>query len=336
LFDDESPSAREMRAADKTAVLNSIRVSFGPQNALVGGLDGIRLQALRLREMRASTGNQRIPMPVVRTIAEMGVGKTIGAETLEAMHRPQDLEDKRRPVIIATLDTTGLQVSVPQAILLALGKSNWNHATKPSIAWERAFKAMRDHDVQLVIFDEMNRASRRPSMGAVIGGDLMDMLIFGEAAVAFLGTEDANKVFNRVPALKDRMKSPVVMKALDWYDEEERESFLDFLANMDEAMKAHGIVTKKAGLADHVGAESNGGKRSGRSEAEKDTAKLLWEVCRGRLRPLCLLLEEAVRLIHYHNGSLVLTHEVLAQAVENHSIENEIISYNPFLGERPE
>jgi hypothetical protein len=67
-----------------------------------------------------------------------------------------------------------------------------------------------------------------------------------------------------------------------------------------------------------------------------ETAELLWEVCRGRLRPLCLLLEEAVSLIHYDNEQLILTREVLAQAVENHSIENEIIDYNPFKGERPQ
>ena len=333
MSDEEAPSVRAARAGRATAIFSSIRVAHGPQNALIGAFDGLRMQALEIRELRSATG-RRIPMPVIRTIAKLGVGKTIGAEALEAMHRPTDPEDTRRPVLIATLDTTGMQISIPQAILFALGKRNWNHATKPSIAWERAFKALREHDVQLVIFDEMNRASRRPSLGEVIGGDLMDMLLIGEAAVAFLGTEDANKVFNRVPALKDRLKSPVVMKALDWYERDEKSAFINFLTNMDEAMLAHGIVTRKAGLADYV---ANSKKKAGEpGDGDKDTAKLLWEVCRGRLRPLCLLLEEAVRLIHYDNERLVITHEVLGQAVENHSIENEVISYNPFKGERPD
>jgi Bacterial TniB protein len=333
MTDDEAPSIRGARAARAIAIFKSIRVSYGPQNALVGGFDLARMQALEIRKRRSVTG-QVIPMPVLRTIAELGVGKTIGAQVLEAMHRPADPEDTRRPVLIATLDTTGLQISIPQAILFALGKKNWNYASKPSVAWDRAYRALREHDVQLVIFDEMNRASRRPSMGEVIGGDLMDMLSIGAAAVAFLGTSDANKVFNRVPALKDRMESPVVMKALDWHERDERAAFIDFLREMDEAMLAHGIVTSKAGLADHVIADR---KKAEKADGhEKDTANLLWEVCRGRLRPLCLLLEEAVRLIHYDNERLVITHEILAQAVENHSIENEVISYNPFRGERPE
>lgn len=335
MADKEEPSVCTARAAVATADFNVIRVGYGPQNAFVGGMEGIRLQAVEIRSARIKTG-LKIPMPVVRTIAELGVGETIGAERLEAMHIPTDPADGRRPVIIATLDTTGTQISVPQAILKALGKRNWNHAAKPAIAWERAHRALRDHDVQLIVFDEMNRAARRPSMGEVIGGDLMDMLLEGDAAIAFLGTNEANKVFNRVPALKDRMKSPVILKPLEWYDDDEKAIFVEFLKMMDEAMADRGLVSKKAGLDDYVdhGTE-RGSQGSGIDNGGKDTAKLLWEVCRGRLRPLCLLFEEGIRLIHYDNEHLVLTHEVLAQAVENHSIENGIIAYNPFLEEKP-
>ncbi len=335
MADQDPPSVCTARAAVATADFNAIRVEHGPQNALVEGLEGFRLQAVEIRAARAKTG-LNIPMPVVRTIAELGVGKTIGAQRLQAMHVPTDPADVRRPVIIATLDTTGMQISVPQAILKALGKRNWNHATKPAIAWDRAHRALRDHDVQLVVFDEMNRAARRPSMGAVIGGDLMDMLSEGDAAIAFLGTTEANKVFNRVPALADRMKSPVVLKPLEWYDADEKAIFVAFLKMMDEAMADRGLVCEKAGLDDYVDPKAGEDSQAGQNPSgSKDTARLLWEVCRGRLRPLCLLLEEGIRLIHYDNERLVLTHEVLAQAVENHSIENGIISYNPFLGEKP-
>lgn len=347
----EAPSFANARAAAATAKFIAIRIEHDPQEALISGLDGLRLQAVALRAERAATGEE-LPMPVACTIAELGVGKTIGAQRLERMHRPTDPDDIRRPVIIATLDTTGQPVSVPQSILIALKKKNPTHASKPSTAWERAHKALREHDVELVIFDETNRAARRPTMGGVIGGDLMDMVNVGEAAVAFLGTTEAKKVFNRVPALKDRMKSPVVMKPLEWYDDEERSIFVEFLENMDQAMLDRGLVTELAGLGDYVGktldqaypfGERQGGDLSGHSSGDhgdasvdtKDTSKLLWEVCRGRLRPLCLLLEEAVRLIHFDNDGLVVTHDVLAQAVENHSRENEIISYNPFLGENP-
>lgn len=358
----EDPSVANARAATATARFSVIRTDHGPQNALISGLDGFRLQAVALREQRAETG-ESLPMPVACTIAELGVGKTIGAQRLERMHRPTDPDDIRRPVIIATLDTTGQQISIPQSILIALKKKNATHAIKPAIAWERAHRALREHDVQLVIFDEMNRAARRPTMGAVIGGDLMDMLVVGEAAVAFLGTTEAKKVFNRVPALKDRMKSPVVMKPLEWYDAEERAIFVEFLEQMDEAMQERGIVTAQAGLADYIGKHLDQLPPAGEADCDetyrhgianhdgdgddvdqddddevvetKDTARLLWEICRGRLRPLCLLLEEAVRLIHFDNEELVITHDVLAQAVENHSRENEIISYNPFLGENP-
>lgn len=352
---EDAPSVRNARAAAAAARFSAIRIPHGPQNALVAGLDGLRLEVLETRKQRAETG-LKLPMPVCSTIAELGVGKTIGAERLEKRHMPIDPDDLRRPVIIATLDTTGQQISIPQAILVALKKRNATHASKPALAWERARKALLEHDVQLIVFDEMNRAARRPTMGEVIGGDLMDLLRDGEAGIAFLGTTEAKKVLNRVPALKDRMKSPVVMKPLEWYDHDERADFVGFLDELDEAMLDRGLVTAKAGLADYIGDEidregheqdvfddnlgDDDDRRSGEVDAAadadgKDTAKLLWEVCRGRLRPLCLLIDEAVRLIHYDNEELVITHEVLAQAVENHSRENEIVSYNPFMGENP-
>jgi hypothetical protein len=318
--DFEDPSTAADRASDATTLFSTIRADYGPQNALVTGLDTVRMKAVKLRAERVAK-RLPLPMPVVATIAELGVGKTIGAETLAALRNPTDPADRRRPVLLATIDGSGLQISVPQAILKALGKPNWSHATKPAQAWERALKALRDHEVEIVIFDEINRAARRPTMAAAIGTDIMDMLVTAEVAVAFLGTKEADTMFNRVPALKDRLKAPVVMKALDWCDDGqggEREVFIDFLDAMDGQMMALGLIRNKAGLA------------------ERKTADMLWQVCRGRLRPLCELLEEAVYLIHLTNGELVLTNEILAQACENHSIENGHVSYNPFNGETPE
>ena len=154
---------------------------------------------------------------------------------------------------------------------------------------------------------------------ANVEGAMNAVLVKGDAAVAFLGTEEANKVFDRCPALKDRLKSPVVMKALDWLVDDEKATFIDFLEKMDAELKEHGLTRAPSGL----GAEA--------------MAKPLWDVCRGRLRPLCLLLEEAVTALHRANdGTVCLTPEILAQAVEDHSIPNGVVNYNPFTEEKPE
>lgn len=314
----ELPSERSARVADVAGEFSTIRVSYGPQNLLVTCLDEARLGALSIRAKRQATG-KRIPMPVLRTIAEMGVGKTWAGEKLVERCTPTDLEDRRRPVLLVTLDTDGKQTSLPKGILKELGKRGWNHGNDPAGLWQRAIEAMREFDVQIVIFDEMNRAARRPTIGPVIGGDLADLLVKGDAAVAFLGTEEANKVFDRCPALKDRLKSPVVMKALDWLVDDEKATFIDFLEKMDSELKEHGLTRAPSGLG---------------TEA---MAKPLWDVCRGRLRPLCLLLEEAVTALHRANdGTVCLTPEILAQAVEDHSIPNGVVNYNPFTEEKPE
>ncbi len=313
-----SPAERSARVGDAAGRFATVRVSYGPQNLLVGSLDEGRLTALSIREQRASTG-KRIPMPVMRTIAELGVGKTWAAEKLVERCAPTDPLDKRRPVLLVELDTSGKQISLPRGILKELGKRGWNVGTDPELLWVRAIDAMREFGVEIVIFDEINRAARRPSIGPVIGGDIMDLLVKGDVAVAFLGTKEANTVFNRCPPLKDRMKAPVVMKPLDWLLDDDRETFIDFLGKMDAALVDEKLTDAVSGLTD------------------ERIAKPLWDVCRGRLRPLCLLLEEAVTAIHRDggDGAKLLTTEVLAQAVEDLSIPAEVVDYNPFTEEKP-
>ncbi len=311
-----SPGERSARVGDAAGRFATIRVSYGPQNLLVGSLDEGRLTALSIRGQRASTG-KRIPMPVMRTIAELGVGKTWAAEKLVERCAPTDPGDVRRPVLLIELDTSGKQISLPRGILKGLGKRGWNIGTDAELLWVRAIDAMREFGVEIVIFDEINRAARRPSIGPVIGGDIMDLLVKGDVAVAFLGTSEANTVFNRCPPLKDRMKAPVVMKPLDWLDDD-KVTFVDFLRKMDAELKEKGLTDSLSGLDDET------------------VAKPLWDVCRGRLRPLCLLLEEAVTAIHRDaGGAKILSTEVLAQAVEDHSIPAEIVNYNPFTEKKP-
>lgn len=313
----ERPSERSARVGDIAGEFASIRVSYPPQNQLVAALDEARHTAVAIRERRAETG-KRIPMNVMRTIAQIGVGKTWGAEKLQDLCNPTDPDDRSRPVLLVTLDTSGKQQSLPRGILKELGRRGWNHGNDPEVLWTRAIEAMTEDGVELLIIDEINRVARRPSIGPVIGGDIMDLLVRGDVGVAFMGTEEALTVFNRCPPLKDRMKAPVVMKALDWLIPDEKATFTGFLGRMDEALVERGLTTAPAGLADDA------------------IAKPLWEVCRGRLRPLCLLLEEAVTALHRESGGPgALTALILAQAVEDHSIPNEVVAYNPFTEEMP-
>lgn len=131
----ERPSERSARVADSFGKFSGIRVSYGPQNELIAALDETRMTALKIREQRQLT-RRALPMPVMRTIAEMGVGKTWAAEKLEELHRDADPAHWRKPVLIAPLDTSGSQASVPSAILVALGVRAPEHG-KPPCGGER-------------------------------------------------------------------------------------------------------------------------------------------------------------------------------------------------------
>lgn len=301
----ERPSERSQRVAKARVAFDTIELPYPRQDELVAALDELRLTGLEMRGQ---------PHSGLRLIAETGSGKTRGAHRFRryveasGAYPPDD-----RPVVIATLDSSGTTRSVPSSILKALQEPRPNVGTD-RILWERAIDALTHANTELLIMDEFNRAARRPTISGAIAMDLRDLMDAGVVPIAFLGTEDAKDLFSRSPDLSGRLDAPVTMEPLDWLVEEDRDIFTDFLRDLDEAMVERDILKRSSGLA------------------ERDLAQILCEAANGNIRQICRIVRTAMAAV-VRRQDLAITRADLETAVDEWSIPNHHLNYNPFRGE---
>jgi hypothetical protein len=298
----ERPSERSRRVAEARAKFRAIRLPYPRQDELVAALDELRLTG-QLSKGQTQGG--------VRLIADTGSGKTVGAERFKAYVEAADEHALgSQPVVIATVDGSGTTRSIPASILKAMGVPRPEHGAEP-VLWMRAFDALERYETQLLIIDEFNRAARRPTMSSAIATALRDVMDRGIVPMAFLATEEARDVFKRSPDLAGRLDAPVTMDPLDWLVEEDRELFLGFVGGLDRELVDRGILRLSSGFA------------------EEPLARLLCEASNGNLRQLCRVIETALAAV-VRRDDLAIGSEDLADAVDDWSIANHCIAYNPF------
>jgi len=299
---DEAPSEITARVAKARAAFKAIRLDHPAQIDLVAALDELRMTGL------ASPGT---PMGGIQVLAAWGTGKSTAAAMfktyVEGLSAPAE---GRKPVVIATLDTTGTAKSVPMSILAALGSPRPDVGSEPRL-WFRAKADLRDSAVEMLILDEIDRATRRPMMSAHIAGSLRDLADEGIVPVAYLGTEAARSLFRNCADLDERLDAPVTLNPLDLLLEEDLEIFTVLVRGFDERMVADGILRRKSGLDD------------------KTTVRLLGEASSGILRRLARIIETAMIAVVRRNGAAIEPAD-LADAVDAWAIPKGHIAYNPF------
>lgn len=298
----ERPSDRSRRVAQARSKFREICLPYPRQDELVAALDELRLTG-QLTKGRPQGG--------VRLIAETGSGKTIGAERFKSYaENAEEHAPRSKPVVIATIDGSGTTRSIPASILKAMEIPRPEQGTEP-ILWMRAIDALHRSETQLLIIDEFNRAARRPTMSSAIATALRDLMDRGVAPIAFLATEEARDLFKRNPDLAGRLDAPVTMNPLDWLVEEDREIFTDFLAGLDDEMVERGILRLSSNLA------------------EPGLARLLCEASSGNIRQISHIVETAMAAVVRRDDDAIYRDD-LSMAVDEWSIPNQCLSYNPF------
>ncbi|WP_426266028.1 TniB family NTP-binding protein [Sphingomonas sp. LHG3443-2] len=298
----ERPSDRSRRVAEARAKFRAIRLPYPRQDELVAALDELRLTG-QLSKGQTQGG--------VRLIADTGSGKTVGAERFKAyVEAAGEHTPGSQPVVIATVDGSGTTRSIPASILKAMGVPRPEHGAEP-VLWMRAFDALERHETQLLIIDEFNRAARRPTMSSAIATALRDVMDRGIVPMAFLATEEARDVFRRSPDLAGRLDAPVTMDPLDWLVEEDRDLFESFVSGLDDQLVELRILRTSSGFA------------------IPKTAQTLCEASNGNIRQLCRIIETALAAVVRRDDPAIGIDD-LADAVEDWSIANHCISYNPF------
>jgi len=301
---EHKPSAHNERVAEAIGRFDGIRVRYERQDAAISALDLIR---------RTGLHNPGQPKRGAYLVAPFGAGKTVMLELLrDFVDESSGPMPGQCPVLLVEIDTAGTTDSVPTAILASLGEPKAT-AGREGVRWIRATEALRRHGVQLLVFDEFNRAARRHtvagSFATAIRQHVMDA---GVCPVAFVGSEDARTALKMAPGLRQRLGAPIKMDPIDWADEEvDRAIYLEFLDALDAAIVDADILPNISGLA------------------RRSTAEKLWLASRGSIRELCSIIREAL-VEAVGRGSDRIERVDLEYATDGYAIENRFISVNPF------
>lgn len=298
----ERPSETNDRIARALAEFDDLRVDYRPQVDAVAALDRIRLSA-RYRAAGRPCGGAML-------VAPFGTGKTCAVEMLVA-HAQNKAEPGTTPVLAVQVSVLGTTDSVPTSILHAM------RVPRPEVGnekarWHRAVDELCRAKVELVVFDEFDRAYRRATMSAPIVRSIREWIMDASvAAVAFVGCEAAQTVLRLAPETVDRLDDEIDLSPLDWIVEEDREILLGFLERVDRELVSRRLLRSASGL--------------GRNEV----AEALCEATNGRIRTIMKVLRHAMT-VAIERGSLTIEQDDLHLGADLHCVRKGYCSINPF------
>ena len=289
--------------AQRRLAVRSIHVDYAPQMELEDALDEALESAPLLRDAE-------LPQPAVHLLADSFSGKSAAArQWIAKVLARGDQVPGTTPVAYGHIDTDGTIGSVATDILKALGEKRPDALT-PDKRWDRARQAIRAHGLKVLVFDEFQRAGRRPTISPAIAGKILDIMDSGDCAVAFIGKKDAVNVFKSCQDLMNRLDTPVHIPRLMWTTDQE--DFTKFADAFDQALVDARITKVKSGLAD------------------PDTAQRLLEASNGLIGQFSRIVETAVVMMT-RDGADAITRQDLRDAVQEWSIGNGRIGHNPFV-----
>ena len=297
-----SVAERALLVGSAQAKFDTIRVDYPPQTGAMAVLDEVRIAGLHRAPGSVCGG--------AMMVAPHGAGKTEAVRGLRRILEQRADEDEV-PLLHVYIDTAGTTDSVPTSILHALGAPR-PEAGSEKTRWPRATSEIINRRVQLIVFDEFNRAARRPSMSAPIATIIRQKIMdSGLAPVVFVGSENAASVLAQVPELRERLDDSADLRPMDWHLEGDRSLFIDFVTDVDRAMVELGIVACVAGLG------------------EKTLARPLWQASEGRLRRVIKIVRHAMSSA-LRDGRQHINRDDLADAVDDYAIANGFCAHNPF------
>lgn len=298
----ERASERAARIGAARAAFDRILIDYPPMTAAIEFIEELRV-ATTLREEGAPCGGGLLNAPT-------GSGKTVTMKLAAAL-AAESAPEGTVPILYAQMPTAGTTDSIPSAILAALGHARPDMGKTPA-RWLRAVAEMRERGVEVLVFDEFNRASRRHTMSRPIVTEIREQIMdAGVASVVFVGTEEAAVVLGSCEELLERLEGEIDLSPLDWAEPDDRQLFVQFVADVDEALVENGVLSRPSELA------------------ALDTAEPLCEISGGRLRPLMRVLRLAMTSAVRRHGTRIEL-EDLQQATDEYAVRFKLIDRNPF------
>lgn len=236
-----------------------------------------------------------------------GCGKSTTAKQYARLMQRQ-ANPGAKPVLHATIGTTGSAKGLHAAIMGALGDGFANAGNETSLR-ARTMRMLQSNGVELLILDEAHHAGRSGFRGDITA-EIKLMLDMGVVPVVLLGTEEARPIIASSKELAGRLMSPCNLDALDWADEDDRSLWIGLLKALDRRMVKENVISKPIGLD------------------EEELAERLNEVANGIIGQLMRIMVEAVKIATYDERCDIVVSD-LAEAVDNWSIEHGFAADNP-------
>lgn len=285
------------------AKFDAIRVDYPPQTSAMAILDEARIAGL-YRSPGSAGGGAMI-------VAPHGSGKSEAVKGLSRILE-QNAKKGQVPLLHVEIDTAGTTDSVPSSILEALGDSR-PEAGSERTRWPRALAEVQAKGVELIVFDEFNRAARRPTMSGPIATAIRKKFVDAATApIAIVGSENAETVLSQVPELRERLDDSADLTPMNWNSEGDQQLFLSFVGDLDRAMVDIGLVACETGLA------------------KEEFAYPLWEASDGRVRRIAKIVRHAMSTA-LRDGRQFIDRQDLVVAVDSYVIGNGFYTHNPFL-----
>ncbi|WP_334186048.1 TniB family NTP-binding protein [Novosphingobium sp.] len=223
------------------AAFNAIRIPFAPQDAVVDSLE-ILQAAARHRQPGIGCGGAML-------IAPYGSGKTVAVQTFRD-RVANGGEPDTTPVLLVETSEIATVESLPTSILAALGAPQPASGSEKS-RWARAITMMTRKKVEVVVFDEFNRASRRPTMSKPMARAIRERIMdAGVAEVVFCGSDEAKVVLRSCPDVLQRLDDHIDLEPLDPLLEDDLSILADFLEELDTTLVAKGLLRGRSSLDD--------------------------------------------------------------------------------------
>lgn len=239
----------------------------------------------------------------------------------EEMNTPEQLGQRRIPVLHVTLHAEVTRKGLAQDILIALQRFGYEtgamKGSEPEL-WERVYRYLRAGGVQLLVLDEIHHVKTTTgAMARSVGECIKHALLEGPCPIVLSGIHTAELPFKANEQLQQRAIPSIELRPFRSDIPSDLDLFMEFLA-------AYLLRLENSGICKNATAVIEG-----------DGPACILEVSAGVLGAACRLLKEAVVTMTL-KGRDDLCREDLIKATDDAFVRSGLHDRNPFVsGLRP-
>jgi hypothetical protein len=310
-----SPLAHETGNMDEVLSLDMNEVLTDAEKAF----DGIYLNYPRHKLMQIAIDKVMrhgmkaagAPMRGLRVSGPTGSGKTTGIEQYVAhIIQRGEFPAGSTPVLYIRLRKKTSVTKVLRSIVRKFGDRHSKSRDEDELN-EQVRNTISRAGIKLIVLDECQHLKNLSNDSMEVTDAFKVFLDDSIVPVIFVGTNDADPMFQANPELCGRLGSPIDLKPLRWNDGDDMASFEEFLNQLDAEMVKRDLVTRASGLGSHY------------------NVACLYLASGGVIGMAYRIVREAM-LIAIARDAEYVEHYDLALATKRWAVENKVTKANPF------